>query len=65
APAARRYQALPHLVPGVPYHARPEVHRRLAAKFGSGSNYGKANYPNLRGLLARLVKSSVSGGKAA
>lgn len=65
APVGLRYHALHHLVPSVPYHALPEVHRRLAAKFGNGSNYDKANYPNLRGLLARLVASSVRGGKAA
>lgn len=62
APVGLRYHALHHLVPSVPYHALPKVHRRLAAKFGNGSNYAKANYPNLRGLLARLVASSFRGG---
>jgi fatty acid desaturase len=65
APVGLRYHALHHLVPSVPYHALPEVHRQLAAKFGNGSNYAKANYPNLRGLLSRLVASSFRGGKAA
>jgi fatty acid desaturase len=63
APVGLRYHALHHLVPSIPYHALPEVHRRLAAKFGDGSNYAKANYPNLRGLLSRLVASSFRGGK--
>ena len=64
APVGLRYHALHHLVPSVPYHALPEVHRRLTAKFGDGSSYAKANYPNLRGLVARLVGSSIRGGKA-
>jgi fatty acid desaturase len=59
APVGLRYHALHHLVPSVPYHNLPEAHRRLAAKFGDGSNYTKANYPNLRGLVGRLVASSV------
>lgn len=63
APVGLRYHALHHLVPSVPYHSLPEVHRRLAAKFGDRSNYAKANYPNLRGLIARLVGSSIRGGK--
>jgi fatty acid desaturase len=63
APVGLRYHALHHLVPSVPYHALPQVHRQLAAKFGDGGNYAKANYPNLRGLLRRLVTSSLAGGK--
>lgn len=65
APVGLRYHALHHLVPSVPYHSLPEVHRQLAAKFGDGSNYAKANYPNLRGLIIRLVGSSIRGGKTA
>lgn len=65
APVGLRYHALHHLVPSVPYHSLPEVHRRLAAKFGDDSNYAKANYPNLRGLIIRLVGSSIRGGKTA
>ncbi|MFZ1368552.1 fatty acid desaturase family protein [Sphingorhabdus sp.] len=64
APVGLRYHALHHLVPSVPYHNLPEAHRRLAAKFGSGSSYDRANYPNLRGLIGRLVASSFRGGPA-
>ncbi len=65
APVGLRYHAVHHLVPSVPYHALPEVHRRLVVKFGQDGNYHKANHPHLRGLIARLVGSSFRGGKAA
>jgi fatty acid desaturase len=65
APVGLRYHALHHLVPSVPYHNLPKAHRELAKIFGAGSSYQGANYPNLRGLLARLVRSSFRGGKAA
>jgi fatty acid desaturase len=64
APVGLRYHALHHLVPSVPYHALPEVHRQLMATFGNDGNYTKANYPNLRGLLSRLLASSFRGNKA-
>jgi fatty acid desaturase len=65
APVGLRYHALHHLVPSVPYHNLSKAHRELAKIFGAGSSYQGANYPNLRGLLARLVSSSFRGGKAA
>jgi fatty acid desaturase len=61
APVGLRYHALHHLVPSVPYHALPKVHRLLTAKFGDGGNYAKANYPNLRGLLSRLIAATIHG----
>jgi fatty acid desaturase len=63
APVGLRYHALHHLVPSVPYHALPEAHRRLVAALPVGSTYDRANYRNLRGLLLRLVGSSMRGGK--
>jgi fatty acid desaturase len=63
APVGLRYHALHHLVPSVPYHALPQAHRLLAAKFGEQGSYAGANYPNLRGLLSRLIGSSFHGGK--
>ncbi len=58
APVGLRYHALHHLIPSVPYHNLPKAHRLLSANLGNENNYHRANYPNLRGLLARLVMSS-------
>lgn len=59
APVGLRYHALHHLLPGVPYHALGEAHRRLAREFGGQSTYQLANYPSLSGLITRLVRSTV------
>ena len=64
APVGLRYHALHHLLPGVPYHALGEAHRRLAAGVGADSPYHRANHAGLPGLVARLVASSVRGGAA-
>ena len=55
APVGLRYHALHHLLPGVPYHALGEAHRRLAGAFPAGSAYHGASYPGLPPLVARLV----------
>ncbi len=55
APVGLRYHALHHLLPGLPYHALGEAHRRLAAALPPGSAYHRANYAGLSGLVARLV----------
>ena len=59
APVGLRYHALHHLLPGVPYHALGEAHRRLSAALGDQSPYHKASYPGLPGLLDRLVRSTM------
>jgi fatty acid desaturase len=62
APVGLRYHATHHLLPGLPYHALGEAHRRLVAKLAPESTYNQASYNGLPGLVARLVKSSFSVG---
>lgn len=61
APVGLRYHAIHHLLPGLPYHALGEAHRRLVTALPHDSTYHGANYGGLPGLLARLVRNSVEG----
>lgn len=65
APVGLRYHALHHLLPGVPYHALAEAHRRLKDALPADSQYHGANYDGLPGLVSRLVAGSARGGAAA
>jgi fatty acid desaturase len=58
APVGLRYHALHHLLPGLPYHALSEAHRRIAAAMPAESPYHSAGYRSLSGLVARLVGST-------
>ncbi len=63
APVGLRYHALHHLLPGVPYHALGEAHRRLAKALDAGSTYHRASYAGLPGLVGRLVGSTFARGR--
>ncbi|MDE1984963.1 MAG: fatty acid desaturase [Alphaproteobacteria bacterium] len=64
APVGLRYHALHHLLPGVPYHALGEAHRRLSDTLPPASSFYRANYKGLIALLMRLVHDSMQGGRA-
>ena len=51
-----------HLLPGVPYHALGEAHRRMAEGTGTQSSYGKSSYPGLAPLVAKLAGSTMHRG---
>lgn len=63
APVGLRYHAIHHLLPGLPYHALGEAHRRLKAALPTDSSYHGANYAGLPGLASGLVRSSFKGSR--
>lgn len=62
APVGLRYHALHHLLPGVPYHALGEAHRRISTALAPDSVYHRANYSGLPTLALRIARSTMVRG---
>jgi fatty acid desaturase len=54
APVGLRYHALHHLLPGLPYHALGEAHRRLCKELDPQSVYHESTHRGLSPLVTRL-----------
>lgn len=62
APVGLRYHGLHHLLPGLPYHALGEAHRRLCKELDPGSVYHRSTHRGLSPLVVRLGRSTLRRG---
>lgn len=59
APVGLRYHGVHHLLPGLPYHALGEAHRRLTKALEADSHYHRGHHSGLPELVTRLVGSTL------